>query len=87
MNNNSYHEAGMKVLNWRKLSVGMKARYGSWKAISDATWTTKYRVVVTQHNGKTLKAPYIYPFESSEDANTCRQWWLEDNCWAEIEEV
>ena len=87
MNKGQYFEAGMKVLNWRKLSPGMKARYGAWKVLSDGSWQHKWTVTVTKHNGKKLKQPYIYPFGSESDANVCRQWWLENGCLAEVEAI
>lgn len=86
MNSNSYHEARMKALNWRKLPVHMKARYGRWKAASDVTWTPKFTVTVTHRRGRLLKEPFIYPFEFKMDAQDCMQWWSENGCVAEIKE-
>jgi len=77
----------MKVLNWRKLSVSMKARYGAWKAASDVTWLPKFNVTVTHSSGKKLKVPCVYPFEDRLWTETCRQWWLENGCLAEVKEA
>ena len=87
MNNADYHEAGIKVLNWRKLDVSMKARYGKWKASSDATWTTRYLVTVTHSKGKRLKKQIAYPFELKSSVDQCVQWWKENGCLAVVEEV
>jgi hypothetical protein len=85
MNNNSYHEAGRKVLNWRRLSIYMKARYGGWKAESDCSWTARYTVTVTHQNGKRLKQDISYPFEKLADAELCLGWWKENGCLAVLE--
>lgn len=87
MNNTQYHQARAKVLNWKRLSVSMRARYGAWKVASDSSWSTNYKVTVTHHNGKKLKNVLVYPFESWLDAETCKLWWRENGCLAVSEEA
>ena len=83
MNSKSYYEAGLKVLNWRKLSIQMQARYGRWKAASDATWMENYNVLATTANGQ----KFMYKFEFRPDAEACVQWWKDNNCEAALEVV
>jgi len=85
MNGGAYHEAGVKVLNWRKLSVGMQARYGKWKIACDCSWTAYFAVEVTHHNGRLLKVAYRYPFEHEVDAKACLKWWEDNGCLAALE--
>jgi hypothetical protein len=87
MNNAQYHRAGKAVLNWKKLTISMQARYSGWIIKSSCSWAINYKVTVTHHNGRRLSKPSSYPFEFLEDARVCIQWWKDNGCLAVLEEV
>lgn len=87
MNNSEYHRASASVLNWKRLSIPMKARYGGWIIKSTSSWTVNYMVTVTHHNGRRLNKQPQYPFEYEADAKICVQWWADNDCLAEVKEI
>lgn len=87
MNNSEYHRAGKTVLNWKHLSIPMKARYDGWITHSLSVWTAKFVVTITKRNGKTLKETVTYPFETRAYAEECLEWWQDNNCYGEIKEI
>ncbi len=75
------------IPNWKKLSIFMRARYGSWIVKSNSVWETKFIVKVTYVNGHKINEPYSYPFEYRSDAEECLVWWQNNDCSGVIKEV